>query len=335
MEKFAKYTKFKLTNVTIGKKILKIKPLTKEQLIISIDRLTRFKEPEIKYLRVFKEIILNNLIEPKFKKSELDTMDYEEIKNLAEEIINYSVGVSNNDLIINQRLYDYENSVFKLNENVQKLLKNKINYKEVIKLLPDDVPMNLSFLKSLAEKDETWVQKVILCEGITEEILLPVFAKICGYNFAEHGIYVISAGGKNQVVKYFYNFAECLKIPIYVLLDNDANENLSEIRPKLRKFDRIHLLKSGEFEDLLLDSLIIKTLNYAVENISLIPVEDLKNADSKVEFLEEFFRHRGMHEFKKAEFARLVKENIKDITDVSNEIQEIIREISCSQKVIL
>lgn len=315
---------------------MKIKPLTTQQIIISIDRLTRFKEPEIKYLRVFKDIVTNNLIEPKLKKSELDNLDYEEIKNLAEEIINFSLVSStrNEDYLINQRLYDYENSVFNINDEVQKLLKNKINYNEIIKLLPDDIPMNLKFLKSLAEtypKRENNcfpIGKIILCEGITEEILLPVFAKICGYDFKEQGIYVISAGGKNQVVKYFYNYADCLKIPIFVLLDNDASENLAEIKPRMRKNDRIHLLKSGEFEDMLPNSLIIKTLNYASENISIVAVEDLENAASKVEFLEEFFRHRGMHEFKKAEFARLVKENIKDINDVSEEIKEIIEEIS-------
>ena len=69
-----------------GLNILKIKPLTKEQLIISVDRLTRFKDTETKYLRVFKDIILNNLIEPKFKKIDLDKMDYEQIKILAQEI---------------------------------------------------------------------------------------------------------------------------------------------------------------------------------------------------------------------------------------------------------
>ena len=46
-----------------------------------------------------------------------------------------------------------------------------------------------------------------------------------------------------------------------------------------------------------------------------------------VEFLEDFFKHRGLHEFKKAEFANLVKQNIKDFNDVSVEIQEIISEI--------
>lgn len=59
---------------------MKIKPLTEEQLIISIDRLTRFKDTETKYLRVFKDIITNNLIEPKYKKSELDELVMKQLK---------------------------------------------------------------------------------------------------------------------------------------------------------------------------------------------------------------------------------------------------------------
>lgn len=314
---------------------MKIKQLTNEQLIISIDRLTRFKEPEIKYLRVFKDIISNNLIEPKFKKSELDEIDYEKLKNLAEEIINYSLP-ENKDLTLNQKLYDYENSIFNIDSKTNVLLKNKINYKEIIKLLPKNLPQNLKFLKGLAENSQERhcfpIEKIILCEGITEEILLPKFAQICGYDFNKHGIYIISAGGKNQVVKYFYNYADCLKIPIFVLLDNDAKDNLTQIRPRLRKFDKIHLVKSGEFEDLLPNSLLIKTLNYTTQNISLAPVDDLENSSSKVEFLEEFYRHRGLHEFKKAEFAQAVKENITGIDDVSDEIAEIIEKLHTKRK---
>ncbi|DAA86031.1 TPA: hypothetical protein CPT82_03075 [Candidatus Gastranaerophilales bacterium HUM_2] len=312
---------------------MKIKQLTKEQLTISIDRLTRFKETETKYLRVFKDIITNNLIEPKIKKHELDEMDYENLKNIAENIINSSVLNEPNDLQINQNLYEYENSVFNLNENCQKLVKNKINYKAIIKILPENIPNNLKWLKNYyADKNSKNnlgypVHKIILCEGITEEILLPVFSKLCNFDFNEHGIQVISAGGKNQVVKYFYNFAECLKIPIFVLLDNDAKINLEEIKPRLRNIDKIHLLKSGEFEDMLPNSLIARTLNYATQNISLATIEGLEESTSKVEFLEEFFKHRGLHEFKKAEFATLVKANVKDKNDISVEIKEIISEI--------
>lgn len=99
-------------------KNLKIKPLTKEQIVISMDRLTRFKPPEVKYLRVFSDILTNNLISPKFKKAELERMDYAEIRALAEFVFNYSLKSmgfgKDDDYLINQRLYDYENSIFYL-----------------------------------------------------------------------------------------------------------------------------------------------------------------------------------------------------------------------------
>lgn len=311
---------------------MKIKQLTKEQIIISADRLTRFKNPEVKYLRVFREIILNNLIEPKYKKSDLDDMDYENIKTLAENIINYSLNSATFDCTVNQKLYEYETSVFITGENTKKLLKNNINYSGIISLLSEPLSENLKFLKSLAypiiDPCVFPVKKVILCEGITEEILLPVFAKVCGYDFQGHGIYIISAGGKNQVVKYFYDYADILKIPIFVLLDNDAVENLAQIKPRLRNIDKIHLVKSGEFEDLLPDGLIIKTLKFLTKNISFAPIEGLENCRSRVEFLEEFFKHRGLHEFKKSDFAFAVKDNISSISDVSVEIKEIIHELN-------
>ncbi len=313
---------------------LKIKKLTKEQLIISADRLTRFKEPESKYVRVFRDIILNNIIEPKFKKSKIDTMDYEMLKCCAQNAINYSLPESDGDFLINQRLFDYETAVFNLNSDTMKLLKNKINYKALIKLLPTGIPDNLKWLKTLSDNipdDKSFgfpVKKIILCEGITEEILLPVFAKICGYNFKNNGIHIVSAGGKNQVVKYFYNFTYNLKIPVFILLDNDAKDNLDKIKPKLREFDKLHILRSGEFEDLLPNSLISKTLNYATKNISFAPVEGLEKYTSKAKFLEEFFKHRGLHEFKKSEFANLVKQNINEESDVSEEIKDIIKELA-------
>ena len=55
-------------------------------------------------------------------------MDYEELKSIAEMIFNSSFSETNEDLLINQKLYDYENSLFNLNENTKKLIKNKINF---------------------------------------------------------------------------------------------------------------------------------------------------------------------------------------------------------------
>lgn len=321
---------------------VKVKPLTKEQLTISIDRLTRFKNPEVKYLRVFGELITNNLIQPKYKKSDIEKMDSEEVKNLAELIINYSLenlGLpKDEDYIINQRLYDYEKSVYIISENIEKFLKNKINYKAFVTLIDENSPKNLKWLKALGNpmdiKQERFknslrfpVEKVVIAEGATEETLLPEFAKRCGYDFDKEGIYVLSAGGKNQVVKLYYRLVDSLKLPIFVLLDKDAKENLEEIKPKLRPIDKIHLLACGEFEDLLPLELVQRTLDYQLNNISMMEKEMLNAPEPRVKILEEVFKTRGMHEFKKVEFAQMVKKNIKTNADISDEICEIINEI--------
>ncbi len=318
---------------------IKIKPLTKEQLLISADRLTRFKNTEVKYLRVFKEIITGNLIAPKLKKQQLDETDYQLIKSMAESIINYSLETlnfhSDGDYLINQRLYDYENSVFELSQQTEKLLQNKINYKGITKLFSGNEVKNLKWLDALGNsqdilktrKAESFlfpVEKVIICEGITEEILLPVFADIHGFNFDKNGIHIISAGGKNQVVKTYYELAENLKIPIFVLLDKDASDNLLSIKARQREIDDVYILASGEFEDLLPLQLVARTLDYAFENISLIDLDFLKQDLPKVKILEEIFKNRGLHEFKKSEFANLVKLNIKGKEDLSEEIINIL-----------
>lgn len=319
----------------------KVKPMTKEQILISIDRLTRFKNTEVKYLRVFRDILTNNLIAPKFKKTELEEMDFDELKNWAEFVINYSLEEMGKNLApdysINQKLYDYEKSVFIFGEDVEKLLKNKINYKACLYLIDETAPKNLQWLKILAtgkdielrkEKSLRFpVEKVVIAEGATEETLLPEFGKHCGFDFDKEGIYVLSAGGKNQVVKLYYSLSEVLRLPIFVLLDKDASENLEEIKPRLRPCDKIHLLECGEFEDLLPINLVLRTLEYELKNISILEKEKLNEDIPRVKFLEEVFKTRGMHEFKKVEFAQMVKLNIKTDEDISPEIRDIIDEI--------
>lgn len=326
----------------------KVKPLTKDQILISIDRLTRFKNTEVKYLRVFRDVLINNLIYPKFKKSELELMNYSDLKKWAEYVINYSLEVLGNDLegdyLINQRLLDYENEVFILDDNVQELLKNKINYKACLQYIDSSSSKNIQWLKVLGSsvdiKEERKirslrfpVEKVVIAEGATEETLLPEFAKHCGVDFDKEGIYVLSAGGKNQVVKLYYQLVENLKLPIFILLDKDAQENLEEIQPKLRSIDRIHLLRCGEFEDLLPIELVERTLEYELKNISIIEKEKLNEDIPRVKFLEEVFKTRGMHEFKKVEFAQMVKKNILSAADISVEIRDIIDEIKESIKI--
>ena len=317
---------------------MKYKQLTKEQILISLDRLTRFKPTKEKYLRVFFDIILNNIIEPKFKKTELETLDTEKIRNLAVEVLNGSLDETSTNNI-NKKLLNYENSIFNNDEQTQVLLNNNIHYDSAIKLIDESCVVNLRWLKSLAEDADLKlmraehylkfpIEKVLLVEGLTEETLLPAFSKFLGHDFYQKGIQVIPAGGKSQVVKMYYKLSEELKLPIFVLLDKDAEENIAQIKLKLRNCDKIHLVSCGEFEDLLPKSLIIKTVNKHLKNFNSIGEQDFEEGIPNAKNLENIFKTKGLHEFKKAEFAKLVRANITENTDVSDEIKEIIKEIS-------
>lgn len=325
---------------------MRYKKLTTEQILISIDRLTRFKFTKKKYLRVFTDIILSNLIEPKYKKSELVNLPYDIITKFAGEILNGSLDDSGaNDFSINQILAEYENLVFYQDNESKQLLNNQINYKGVFGLITEYSPVNLRWLKSVAEEKDLVklretrllkypIEKVLLVEGITEEILLPAFSKFLGHDFYQKGIQIIPAGGKNQVVKMYYQMIEEVKLPIFVLLDKDAEENIRQIKPRLRDIDKIHLVSCGEFEDLLPKSLIIKTINAHLRNFNSVSSEDFDESMSAVKNLENIFKLKGVHEFKKAEFAKLVRDNISVKSDISEEIAEIIKEISEENKTL-
>ena len=318
---------------------VKIKNLTKEQILISVDRLTRFKYTEDKYLRVFKDIVLSNLIEPKYKRKDLDCMDYAMLRNLAQNILNTSVVAIVDDVEdnykINEKIYNYENKIFNLSSEVNILLENKIKFSHIINLIDkNSAPNNLRWLASLVQDSDLRaenslhfpLEKVVITEGITEEILVPIFAQKLGLDFDKTGIQIISAGGKNQVVKLFYTLSEQLKLPIFVLLDNDAKSNFEQIKPKLRPCDDIYLLSNGEFEDILPKSLIIKTLNDYFKNLNSIDISEFVE-ERTVKNLEEIFKRKGFHEFKKAEFAQLVKQHIASLEDISLEIRLIVEKI--------
>lgn len=318
---------------------MKYKKLTKEQILISMDRLTRFKYSKDKYLRVFIDIIQNNLIEPKYKKQDLLNMEYSKIKNIAEYIFNNSLEIKSDNYIINKKLLEYENSIFNLNDETQFLINNKLDYYSASEFIDEKSPINLQWMKSLIKDNDLKqnrelyclkypIEKVLLVEGLTEEILLPAFSKFLGLDFYKKGIQVIGAGGKNQVVKMYYKLIEETKLPIFLLLDRDAEDNIKQIQPRLRDIDKIHLVACGEFEDMLPKSLIIKTINNHLKNFSSISDEDLDDSLPEVKNLEYIFKTKGLHEFKKADFAKMIRNNINEQSDISPEIVEITKEIS-------
>lgn len=318
-----------------------------EELILAIDRLTRFKFPESKYNRVFREIISKHLIIPKISFKEYENLRIDYVCGLIEKIFNESLCALIKDskqysCELYKKVVEFESHVFLMNEQTLALLRAKVPYEAILSLCDEkNLSLNLKFwrifmnstleAKEIRKKYDTKfpIEKLVLAEGITEEILLPKFAKILGHDFDKSGILVIPAGGKNQVAKDYLKFSPKLKIPIVVLLDADAKPIAETILAKLRNIDQLILIEKGEFEDILPLELIEKAINYKFLNFFKVSQSDFSNELPRVKNLEEIYRINALGEFKKAEFAHNVEAVISSKADrlLSQDIKNIIAKI--------
>ena len=315
---------------------MKFKTPDIQYIKICLDRLTRFKPVSERFNRVFDDILSKYLIQGEVKISEF-TLD-EKIK-IAAEILN-SAAKFRSDLSLNEILKKDEERVFYLNQTDKKFLNSKIDYLALIDLLEsDELPLNLKRLKLQGEFSSDKVRevystlfpvsKVVLVEGITEEILLIEFAKILGLDFKKEGIFVLGAGGKNQVARKYYKLIEEIKIPIFILLDSDAKEIFDIITPKLRDKDKIHLIKTGEFEDILTGKLIKNALNFHFAQNMINNENDFEENGHAVVELHDCYKNNGWGEFKKADFAKIIREYLQQAKNppVSDELKMITDEI--------
>ena len=248
------------------------------------------------------------------------------------------------DLRLNNILVCEADSCYVLSDAVKELIDVKIDIDGVIELASekDELPINLKRLCVLKNNNENPidarkahglrfpVEKVLLCEGATEEILLPKFAKLLGYDFEKNGVKIISAGGKNKVAKFYFEFKEELKIPVFVLLDADAIETEAVISPVLRECDSIYLIKHGEFEDIFSINLIKRTINNIYKNICECSVSDFKFDQPMTKTLTDFYRIHNLGDYQKADFAKQLAQNLKYDTDLTDEIKTIITAIKYS-----
>jgi putative ATP-dependent endonuclease of OLD family len=93
-----------------------------------------------------------------------------------------------------------------------------------------------------------FAKKIILVEGPTEELALPTYLAKVGLNLSQHGIELISVGGKGNLAKWHRFFGYYL-IPTYVCFDNDSrNDNDGTKRKDAMKSIGI---QDGDMEGLL------------------------------------------------------------------------------------
>jgi len=326
---------------------IKFKYMSEADILVSFDRLTRFKNPEIKYRRVFYDVILKHITSPSLSKHKLDEMTSSSIASVVEKIWNdsilnlYEYAPNKFSLKDLDNLYytitdDYTLSLMNADLNIQSVIEGAdfLNYIEAknldfINILNKNftnLPFDKEQLTFLRKKYHTLfpVSKLILTEGITEETLLPVFANVMNYNFDDNGIFVLSTGGKSKVLSLYAELKYILAIPIFVLLDNDAEPVYNDVVSVLRKSDKAYLIKSGEFEDILPKQLIKKSFDYMNYDVNPALMEELSSENGTCYALEQLWKSRGLGEFRKVHLAKSVKENISNTSDLSSEISEII-----------
>jgi len=168
---------------------------------------------------------------------------------------------------------------------------------------------------------------IVLVEGATEEVLLPLFSAVEGIDFEKTGIELVAAGGKNQVARIYAEINLGVNLPIFIILDADAQEIADEIRKIIRPQDRLYLISGGEFEDILPDELICRATNSYYGLTGKINKEEISVNSRKTLTLSNLWKQKGFGEFKKAEFAQIIAENIKTSADLSEEMRKIILNI--------
>ncbi len=303
----------------------KIKPMTKYEMVLALDRISRFKFPEKKLKRVYIETICTHSIPLKEKKSDIELWDNNALADKFTEIWNYSVKENfkelNNDFLLNEKYILQEKSCYVIDENIMKLMPKKADFKTLIKNLgKNEIPNNFT--------DYATPKKIVLTEGITEVTVLPEFSKIMGYNWDLNGIKIIGIGGKSRLLNRYNIYKNRLKIPIYILLDNDAQNIFDFVQKELRSTDKAHIISCGEIEDIIPFNIFKNAINSEYKLISKISVNDFDKNLSAVKNLHNLFKERGFGEFKKAKVAKLIcgslTKNIKlsvELTDILNEIK--------------
>ena len=276
---------------------IKFKPISEDKLLFYTEKLFKFKKPTLKIKKVFLDIINKYLISPKLNLDYYILNNIDETVNIVETVWNSSVyEIYKKDYEYSNVLVDDLNSIFVLSDYEKKMFGVKI------------------ILKPLLEK-------------LKLEIKIPTTKKLIltdGYDFSKNNVQLVQAGGKNQVAKYYLDYINYVKIPIVILLDNDAKQIYDILSPKIRKTDKMILLPNGEFEDLLLSSLIKKAINSNFKNVVQIELSDIDKNISKVEALEKLYRVKCLGDFQKGEFAKLVQKSISNKTHLSKSIVNLL-----------
>ena len=178
-------------------------------------------------------------------------------------------------------------------------------------------------------------EKLLIVEGQTEAILMPLFARLSDFDLSEQRILMLAGGGANQVAKRFLTYREATKLPIASLLDGDAESQYEIIGQHMQLSDLLFSLPSGEFEDTFEISKFVQLLNRYLQSMtgvnapSLVEFQPLKKdlfsiSQKRTLVLNKIWREKSMGNFDKVEFAEFVAQTIKSKDEIPKDLAFMI-----------
>jgi hypothetical protein len=184
------------------------------------------------------------------------------------------------------------------------------------------------------------VRTLVLVEGETERLLLPLFAKAAGYDFCALGIEICPAGGKNYMPTLYRDVSRYLKAGICVVLDGDADAIAEELQPELRPSDALFQIEEGEFEDIYDLSWVLQIINRVYQPYPEVTAEGFQQFSEqaqtqtqlpvqRVQTLKAIWQAHNLGSFDKIAFAQQYAELFSSsrpprLPDSMNRLLEVI-----------
>jgi hypothetical protein len=172
---------------------------------------------------------------------------------------------------------------------------------------------------------------ILLVEGETETILLSHFARLLGHNFSSMGVMIVSCGGAKQVARRYFELRDVVTLPVVLVVDDDAGEEIEVAAESLRDSDRLHIWKAGELEDTLETHVLVHQLNMFLQSAGAggsVSHNDFPPGERRTAILNKLWRARGLGNFDKIGFAELMSTHIRDKTDVPQDVVKGINAIA-------
>lgn len=167
---------------------------------------------------------------------------------------------------------------------------------------------------------------ILLVEGATESILIPHFASLLKIEC--NGVLLIACGGAKQLERRYIALSDITRLPIWCLMDRDAEEQITAVRELLRlPKDQLHIWQNGEIEDSLGTDVLLRHVNaFLSEHGSSSPIllDDLDAKTSRTTSLDRVWRSRGLGDFDKVGFARYLAEHM-NASEVPDQVKHMLK----------